>query len=965
MKTLPMGSFMLKLTAPNPRKTSCENCRSKKLKCDGSHRLCERRKTPNGNVPTPNITSTNPSTPSSVSSTVPTANPKQTFIFHNASTPSFTSASTTGNHSKRPATAQSTDVPPPRENLVTSWKLDTRPVARRKDKAPPKEDSRSGQREQEEAPPSVSASRKPLPYLTPNVDHHPHAPYPQHPCHQYTYPAYTAFIDAPTGTYPSYPAYNTSAYPRHPYYDPSSTSAMIPTRRPYPFTYHPLEPPVASFLRPSFDPLVDVLSQINRTFEYNDRRADAAPPSASKRRRITLSAEKDDAELAPIKGGWGIGGNTGDAHALEHCPGRRETPPDAGGRRHPGPPPPNQYPWSGGYFPPHAYGRGGYDYPAAPSASTDGLPTPGTLYPAYPQPQPPASRPPSELTYPAQMGGKVSGEPPMREFVPLTVPTGVGTVSAPPSSSDTPGDSASPPTTKPDRTVSSVTPPPCEDELGHVERMLLSGFFRSKAESIIEVIHRPSFAAKLSTRLPVLRYAVCAYAAHHSYPKAPFNVTRKYYVKARDLAKASIERPGFQVLQALILLRALAMALCDNSHGFFFLEAALEMSTKLGLKTKAMPEDDCDFMEMKKCWMACFFHDRIGAIASGQAHFLPVIGGLHQSVQLDAAEAATLPTPSSHDGSHDGSADAEPTPGGDSSSEAPKPLPPPTSSSLTIPHPPDPLDHLMRILDIAYVVHNAAKKPLATEDDLLRMWDSLERAEARLSSWAFGVPVWMLSEPTLEWCMQTFHPWNNHLPPAEIPWSALTVLFLYHLLRCFLHRPRLSLELNLAGKYRGSVGGAASTNRGGPAPAEDAAKLVSKLEALGIPGAVEATAESAFIVARTTAKILEADPDMKDMNPPFAFCLTTAAVAPHAGVSDQDLAPSPGLRCTAAGLPNPPLVNTAAFARPIARHAPAHHALRSVHIRSGTVPELQYRPGGLVAATNPAINACRRRGHQS
>ncbi|KAJ3100737.1 hypothetical protein HDU97_001964 [Phlyctochytrium planicorne] len=402
--------------------------------------------------------------------------------------------------------------------------------------------------------------------------------------------------------------------------------------------------------------------------------------------------------------------------------------------------------------------------------------------------------------------------------------------------------------------------PPVEDWDGvepydeSVEWKVMDRFFKSKAESIIEVIHRPTFVSKVTSRLPVLRYAVCAYCAHHSYPKAPYHVVRKYYVKARELAKASVDTPSFQALQALVLLRALAMAMSDNTHGFFFLEAALKMSTELGLKVEWKDgrvdiistlgnDDDVDFLELKKCWMACYFHDRMAAIASGQPHFLPVIGGVHDFTVMDIGDTDENSTKNR-------------------SSEHAAVL---ASRSNN-----DPLDHLMKLLDIAFTIHRAAKRPISTEDELLERWDSLEIAEARLSSWAFQVPVWMLSEPTLEWCIDTFRQGNNG-KNVDIPWSALTVLFMYHSLRCFLHRPRLSLEAALTD----AAGGIGGLGYGG----QTDINIVKKLEGLGIPGAVEATAESAFIIARTTAKILTADPAMRDMNPPFAFCLTTVGIA--------------------------------------------------------------------------------------
>ncbi|KAI8853771.1 hypothetical protein BC829DRAFT_382084 [Chytridium lagenaria] len=403
--------------------------------------------------------------------------------------------------------------------------------------------------------------------------------------------------------------------------------------------------------------------------------------------------------------------------------------------------------------------------------------------------------------------------------------------------------------------------------------MILERFLGSKAESIIEVVDRESFLRKLETRLPVLRYAVCAYAAHHSYPKAPYHVARKYYMKARDLAKASIGKPSFQALQSLILLRALSMAMSDNMHGFFFLEAALKMSSQLELKvtwtdgrleisSSRELEDDVDLKELRKCWMACYFHDRMGAIASGQPHFLPVIGGLHDEAILDAGSPVDLDSTSS-------STTPQPTlqdipgvsPSHSTTSATPTANPSPTPKSD-----PDPLDHLMKLLDIAFQIHRAAKKPITCEQELRDRWHHLESAEAALSSWAFGVPVWMLSEPTLDWCLQTF----NSSSDTPIPWSALTVLFLYHSLRCFLHRPRLSLEAALTD----AAGGVGGLGFGGHTDQS----IVRKLEALGIPGAVEVTAESAFVVARTVAKILLADPGVRDMNPPMAFCLTTVSI---------------------------------------------------------------------------------------
>ncbi|KAJ3209232.1 hypothetical protein HDU67_006312 [Dinochytrium kinnereticum] len=581
-----------------------------------------------------------------------------------------------------------------------------------------------------------------------------------------------------------------------------ATSVTDASMRTYPAIDTPMHShpshhmPQASFTRPSFDPLVDILTQINRTFAVDDRVSSFAPPALKRQR---TSGSGIDQPVHPLS-----------SHPSLHS-----------------------VPWSTAADAPPMFARmvggirGGLDGDSRLVSGVDGHV--------------------------------------IREWLPLTDPSRFVN----PMTLDPPGFQGGEETRR-------ESPDGFEEgeELGvadEVQGMILNTFWESKADTIIEVVHRPSFVRKLASRLPVLRYAVCAYAAHHSFPKAPYHVVRKYYVKARDIAKASIKKPSFQTLQALTLLRALSMAMSDNAHGFFFLEEALKMSTELGLRVTWTDgrievdstqeiEDDVDVDEMKKCWMACYFHDRMGAIASGQAHFLPVIGGVHDVTVLEAnlSVQASLDTPTPT---------TTATTNSNSTTTTPYVAINPSQPLFPVHQNPDPLDHLMKLLDIAFVIHRAAKKPIVTEEELLERWETLEVAESRLSAWAFEVPVWMLSEPTADWCLHTF----GSGKVEDVPWSALTVLFLYHSLRCFLHRPRLSLEAVLT-DLAGGVGG---LGFGGHT---DAA-IVRKLEALGIPGAVEVTAESAFIVARTTAKILQADPAMRDMNPPFAFCLTTVAIA--------------------------------------------------------------------------------------
>ncbi|KAJ3116313.1 hypothetical protein HDU96_009873 [Phlyctochytrium bullatum] len=240
-KTLPMGSFMSKLTAPNPRKTSCENCRSKKLKCDGSHRLCERRRKASG--------SSDASAPAPNNST-PKDPPMLTFHAH---IPPTTTDSTSSSSSRKRERAAAARDASPGDHLVSSWKLDARPprtvvrweaetTQQRRHEEEGFHPYRVAQapREAEQAAAAAAAAharqgpldemrRRPSPYLTPDVDHYHHAPPYFHPArhhhphnHHHHHPGYP---------YPlpphAYPPSHTPYPPPHPQYPPGPSRTMF------------------------------------------------------------------------------------------------------------------------------------------------------------------------------------------------------------------------------------------------------------------------------------------------------------------------------------------------------------------------------------------------------------------------------------------------------------------------------------------------------------------------------------------------------------------------------------------------------------------------------------------------------------------------------------------------------------------------------------------------------------------
>ncbi|KAJ3106765.1 hypothetical protein HDU97_005691 [Phlyctochytrium planicorne] len=271
------------------------------------------------------------------------------------------------------------------------------------------------------------------------------------------------------------------------------------------------------------------------------------------------------------------------------------------------------------------------------------------------------------------------------------------------------------------------------DKVNEDERMVVRKYCSSSREYLFDVVNRNTLMNDMENMPTALRYALCTFSSQFSHPRAPYEVSRQFFILAKTRAWECIENPSLESLQALLLLHPCAGLHCDFGFLRVLRTAIFRMASLLKLDSE---EFYADTNTIEK-----YLRDR-----SCAPRFFKYPENL--SVTLNSFSSPLI---------------------GESSEE-----------NLQ--------RHLASLVAVIYHIREVGSIPLKTLEDMKDNFHNFLQAESTLSEWH----RLLLGQVDLEWIPGIFLDLDGTHP---ISWSKVKLYIGYHTAVCLLHFSRAKLKV--------------------------------------------------------------------------------------------------------------------------------------------------------------------------